>query len=381
MKKLAIIGASYLQEPLIEKAKIKGIETHVFAWKTGDIGERTADFFYPISIVEKEKILEQCRKIGIDGVCTIASDLAVITVNYVAEKLGLIGNTMECVNVSTNKHNMRLCFEKNGDPSPKSLKVKTVVDLENVELNYPVIVKPVDRSGSRGITKVEAYEELEDAIEKARDQGFEKCALIEEFATGEEYSVEYISWKGKHTFLALTQKYTTGAPDFIETGHLEPAPVDEITLERIQRVVSHALNSLGIEYGASHSELKISKNGDIKLIEIGGRMGGDNIGSALVKLSTGYDFLDAVIDVALGKEPTAQKTKNDCVGIHFIFSQEDIECLKQLKREHPDVLIEADIHEITNHKITDSASRFGYFIFAAQDLDTIKPYLPRKMEE
>lgn len=381
MKKLAIIGASYLQEPLIEKAKIKGIETHVFAWKTGDIGERTADFFYPISIVEKEKILEQCRKIGIDGVCTIASDLAVITVNYVAEKLGLIGNTMECVNVSTNKHNMRLCFEKNGDPSPRSLKVKTIVDLENVELNYPVIVKPVDRSGSRGITKVEVYEELEDAIEKAKDQGFEKCALIEEFATGEEYSVEYISWKGKHTFLALTQKYTTGAPDFIETGHLEPAPVDKITLERIQGVVSHALNSLGIEYGASHSELKISKNGDIKLIEIGGRMGGDNIGSALVKLSTGYDFLDAVIDVALGKEPTAQKTKHDCAGIHFIFSQEDIECLEQLKREHPDVLIEADIHEITNHKITDSASRFGYFIFAARDLDTIKPYLPRKMEE
>lgn len=381
MKKLAIIGASYLQEPLIEKAKIKGIETHVFAWKTGDIGERTADFFYPISIVEKEKILEQCRKIGIDGVCTIASDLAVITVNYVAEKLGLIGNTMECVNVSTNKHNMRLCFEKNGDPSPRSLKVKTIADLENVELNYPVIVKPVDRSGSRGITKVEVYEELADAIEKAKDQGFEKCALIEEFATGEEYSVEYISWKGKHTFLALTQKYTTGAPDFIETGHLEPAPVDKITLERIQGVVSHALNSLGIEYGASHSELKISKNGDIKLIEIGGRMGGDNIGSALVKLSTGYDFLDAVIDVALGKEPTAQKTKHDCAGIHFIFSQEDIECLEQLKRKHPDVLIEADIHEITNHKITDSASRFGYFIFAARDLDTIKPYLPRKMEE
>lgn len=381
MKKLAIIGASYLQEPLIEKAKIKGIETHVFAWKTGDIGERTADFFYPISIVEKEKILEQCRKIGIDGVCTIASDLAVITVNYVAEKLGLIGNTMECVNVSTNKHNMRLCFEKNGDPSPRSLKVKTIADLENVELNYPVIVKPVDRSGSRGITKVEVYEELADAIEKAKDQGFEKCALIEEFATGEEYSVEYISWKGEHIFLALTQKYTTGAPDFIETGHLEPAPVDKITLERIQGVVSHALNSLGIEYGASHSELKISKNGDIKLIEIGGRMGGDNIGSALVKLSTGYDFLDAVIDVALGKEPTAQKTKHDCAGIHFIFSQEDIECLEQLKREHPDVLIEADIHEITNHKITDSASRFGYFIFAARDLDTIKPYLPRKMEE
>ena len=70
MKKLAIIGASYLQEPLIEKAKGMGLETHVFAWQTGDIGEHSADYFYPISIVEKDKILEKCREIGIDGICT-----------------------------------------------------------------------------------------------------------------------------------------------------------------------------------------------------------------------------------------------------------------------------------------------------------------------
>ena len=73
MKKIAIIGASVLQEPLIEKAKSMGLETHVFAWAAGDIGEKTADFFYPISIVEKEEILEVCRKIGIDGICSISS--------------------------------------------------------------------------------------------------------------------------------------------------------------------------------------------------------------------------------------------------------------------------------------------------------------------
>ena len=95
MKKLAIIGASYLQQPLIEKAKSLGIETHVFAWKCGDIGEEIADVFYPISIVEKEEILAKCREIGIDGVCSIASDLAAITVNYVASEMGLAGNTIK----------------------------------------------------------------------------------------------------------------------------------------------------------------------------------------------------------------------------------------------------------------------------------------------
>ena len=81
MKKLAIIGASYLQEPLIQKAKSMGIETHVFAWAANDVGEKSADYFYPISIVEKDEILHKCREIGIDGVCSIASDLAAIKLN------------------------------------------------------------------------------------------------------------------------------------------------------------------------------------------------------------------------------------------------------------------------------------------------------------
>ena len=95
MKKLAIIGASYLQEPLIQKAKSMGIETHVFAWAANDVGEKSADYFYPISIIEKEQITQKCREIGIDGICTIASDLAVITVNYVANQLHLNANSME----------------------------------------------------------------------------------------------------------------------------------------------------------------------------------------------------------------------------------------------------------------------------------------------
>lgn len=379
--KLAIIGASYLQEPLILKAKKKGLETHVFAWAAGDVGEKIADYFYPISIVEKELILEKCKEICVDGICSIASDLAAITVNYVAEHMGLVGNPMSCVEVSTNKHNMRRCFEEHGDPSPKSIRVEGIEDLEGVSLAFPVIVKPVDRSGSRGITKLNSMEGMKEAIENAKEQGFEKCALVEEFAIGQEYSVEYISVNGKHQFLALTQKYTTGAPDFIETGHLEPAPVDEKTLHNVQQVVSHALDSLGIKNGASHSELKIDRQGNIKIIEIGGRMGGDCIGSSLVRLSTGFDFVDAVIDVALGKVPTTEKNCSRYAAVRYIFGQEDIDVLNKLKRENLDILVQEDIHKITGEKITDSGSRFGYFLFASDKMDDIQKYLPTQEEE
>lgn len=303
MQKLAIIGASYLQEPLIQKAKSMGLETHVFAWAANDVGEKSADYFYPISITEKEAITAKCREIGVDGICTIASDLASITVNYVANKLGLVGNSMKSSFVSTNKHAMRECFYANNDPSPKSILVESAADLADKEFTYPVIVKPVDRSGSRGITKLQNGNGLSDAIQNAREQSFAKQALVEEFVEGLEYSVECLSYKGKHTFLALTKKYTTGAPHFIETAHLQPAAVAQEMLEKIKRVVFHALDSLQIKNGASHTELKITPVDDIMLIEIGGRMGGDFIGSHLVEMSTGIDFVKAVIQVALGQPP------------------------------------------------------------------------------
>ena len=126
MKKLAIIGASHFQVPLINKAKEMGLETHVFAWKCGDEGEKIADYFYPISITECEEIYQQCKKIGIDGICTIGTDLGTIPVSYVANRMGLVGNSEECVKKATNKHLMRKCFEENGDPSPKSISKRGV---------------------------------------------------------------------------------------------------------------------------------------------------------------------------------------------------------------------------------------------------------------
>ena len=377
MKKIAIIGASYLQAPLIEKANQLGLETHVFAWTANDVGEKIADYFYPISIVEKEEILSKCVEIGVDGVCTIASDLAVITVNYVADKMGLIGNSLDCTLKSTNKHEMRNCFEMNGDPSPKSIRVSSVDDLNGIELSYPVIVKPLDRSGSRGITKLESADGLEDAIRGAIEQGFEDAALVEEFVEGQEYSVEYISFKGKHQFLALTYKYTTGAPHFIETGHLEPAPIDEDKLSEIKRVTEHALDSLGIKYGASHTEIKINKDGIIKIIEIGGRMGGDFIGSTLVKLSTGVDFVEQVIRVSLGEEPNIIIEQGDYAAVRFIFDKTDVDAFNRLKEERSDLLIDYEINEITENKVTDSASRFGYFIVCANSLEEVQTYLPK----
>lgn len=376
-EKIAIIGASDFQNPLIVKAKEMGLETHVFAWSDGSIGERTADFFYPISITEIDKIASVCEEVGVSGICSIGTDLGNITVASVANKLGLVANTVECVRRSTNKHLMRMTFEQNGDPSPWSYEVRSVADAMTLPLSYPLIVKPVDRSGSRSITKLVSNCGLEDAVQAAIDVSFDGAAVIEEFITGEEYSVEFLSWHGRHTFLALTKKYTTGAPAFIETGHLEPAPVPEELRSAIRDVVSHALDGLGVEYGASHAEVLVTQGGEIEIVEIGSRMGGDCIGSDLVPLSTGIDFMRAVIDVSLGREPDL--TPHDCEGnalIRFLFSEDDLSVLDGLRKRHSHLLSRYSVAEDLNRKIVDSSTRHGFFILSAENFNDLRAYVP-----
>ena len=372
MKKIVIIGANNFQMPLIIKAKELGYETHVFAWAEGAVGAAFADYFYPISIVEKDEILAKCKEIKPDAVISVASDLATLTVNYLADKLGLVGNSLECTRLSTNKYEMRKAFLANGVSVPKFAEVAgaSEEEIEKIkDFSMPIIVKPTDRSGSRSINKIENWEEaesgkLKEAIEAAVEVSFEKKAIIEEYIDGDEFSAESISYKGKHTLLTVTRKQTTGAPHFIETGHTQPAGLDSGMLEKIKKEVFAGLNSLQITNGASHAEFKITPDGKVKIIEIGARMGGDCIGSDLVKISTGYDFLKMVIDVALGKAPEfIQVSKPQNAEIRFIFTQNDIDELNKINEEHPEYLYYASpIDKINSHKIVDSSTRYGYEI-------------------
>ena len=381
MKKIVIIGANSFQNPLILKAKEMGYETHVFAWQDGSIGERTADYFYPISIVEKDEILEKCREIQPDAVVTIASDLANITVQYVAARLGLPSNSDENILISTNKYAMRQAFMDNGVASPKFAKVSEETDLAEAtaQMTYPVIVKPTDRSGSRGITKVNQLDEIPAAVKAAIENSFEKCAIIEEFIDGEEYSCECISYGGKHHVLAVTKKYTTGYPHFIETGHMEPAPISKELRDKVAAEIPKALDALQIQNGASHSEFKITDEGEVRIIEIGSRMGGDCIGSHLVHLSTGYDFVKMVIQTALGEEPTLIPEHGPkYAGIRFIFNKEDLKVYEDVQKNQPQ-LIEyvSEIEEVGEHEVVDSSTRFGYFIIVSDSEQEVKEILER----
>ncbi|MBO5364681.1 MAG: ATP-grasp domain-containing protein [Clostridia bacterium] len=281
--------------------------------------------------------------------------------NYVAEKLGLTCNPPEIMEPCTNKYAMRKCFLDAGIPSPQFVKTDSVNDRVKA-MAFPLIVKPTDRSGSRSITKVYEKKGLQNAIDRAVRESFENMAIVEEYIAGDEYSLESISYRGEHHFLAITKKYTTGEPHFIETGHVQPADLTPETEKEVEKVIFSALDALGVQNGAGHAEFRVDEKGNVRIIEIGARMGGDCIGSDLVQLSTGYDFVKMVIDVACGKKPDFTKGETvERAEIRFLFGEEDLQELKQIQKENPNrIHFVSEIEK--SDAVQDSSTRWGYYI-------------------
>lgn len=378
MNKIVIIGANDFQNQLILKAKSLGYETHVFAWEEGAVGKTNADYFYPVSITEKEEILRYCKSIRPKGIVSIASDLASITVNYLSKQLGHRAcNGEECIRKSTNKFEMRKAFEEAGIPTPQYKRVGSIDEVEANSLRFPVIVKPTDRSGSRAITKVNKIEDLKKAIDCAVENSFEHMSIIETYLQGDEFSCESISYEGEHNILTFTRKFTTDAPHFIETGHVQPAGLSNNIADRASIRIKDALNALGIKFGASHTEFRVDQSGQIWIIEIGARMGGDCIGSDLVPLSTGFDFMKMVIEIATGREPEFHKSPMASgAAIHFIFNERDYKVIQNIRKSYPNNVYRFTLNGgIGSHMVTDSSSRYGYAIFVHPSLERLQEWV------
>ena len=370
-KKLAIVGASFGQKSLYLKAKEMGIETHCFAWDKKDaVCKELADYFYPVSVFEKEQILEICKKIQIDGICSIASDICVPSVWFVAEKMGLIGNKYVEPFVATNKFLMRQAFLKNGVNSPRFTIGDDKMDLS--EFEFPLIVKPADRGGSIGVMKIEKREELKAAIERAQKVSYNNSAIVEEFVPGTESTLDMISWQGKHYPITISDTETTGAPYFSKIGYHEPSRLSPDIQDKIIQVAKNALNALNIKNGASDTEVKITDSGEIKVIEVNPRMGGDCT-DTLVKLSTGYDFPKGVIDVALNQFEEPVFPINKFSGICYL--SKETEYLKKIienRENYPDI-VQAEITDEELHFLQSSWERSGFLIYQSEKKRNWKP--------
>ncbi len=365
--RVAILGTNEYQNPLILRAREMGYETHVFGWPTGAVGEKTADVYHPVNILEYDLLWNEVRKVNPCGIASIASELAMRPMNYLLRKMGIPCNSIETETIATDKYLMRCAMQKGGVDGPKFALVTENFDEKELRgFGYPLIIKPVDLSSSRGVMKIESVDELNEAISYALGWSKKKRAIIEEFIEGPEYSGESIAYNGEYRLLAVTEKTTTGAPHFVETGHSQPAKLSQDMRMKVEKVLYKAFASMGIEYGAVHPEFRITKEGRICLMEIGARMGGDCIGSDLVPLSSGYDYMGMVIAVGCGREPSFKKIfEPKEAKIQYIITKDDLKEFERIKREEPEVLVRySDMKVITDSPLLKSADRAGYYITA-----------------
>lgn len=369
MKKIAILGASFPQRRLVEEAKRMSVETHVFAWDKGNIVKDIADYCYPISTLDKEAILKKCIEIKIDGILTVGSDIAVDTVNYVAGKLSLVGNSMDTSMVCRDKHLMRSSFKTNGIPSIKFQLIKTEKDLEKTDLKYPFMVKATDRSGSRGVTRVNNLEEAKVAFKEALEVSLNKKVIIEEYFEGVQYSMEMISQNNEHYFAGITEEFYTGPPYFVEKAHVVPGRIDEKLLLKAINLTKDTLAALKFVNGASHTELRINEDNEFCIIEVAGRMGGD-FRAEMVENAYGYNYLEDTIKIALGIG--IKKVKNVPIQFSFvkwILNKEDKELLNDLSSYN---ILDKNIYgEINESEIQSSEFRMGYVLGTSKSFPNI----------
>ncbi|OEW30112.1 hypothetical protein AJ878_07410 [Campylobacter jejuni] len=350
-KHFFIIGGGDLQADLVLHAK-KDFITHVFDYNENCFCKDLADYFHPISIADKEKILKLAIKFNIVGIATAATELGNLTVCYIGEKLNLGTNSYECAKNTTDKSLMKKVFERNNINHAKYFILKDEKDLEQIA-NFPVVVKPSDRSAGRGVVKVFDKENLKKYFYKAKDFSYNKIVLAEEVLKGRQFSVETISSHGKHQIIAITEEYLREgefANDFLETQHLIPARVNHFEKQLIESEIIKVLNAFKINFGASHIEVKFETNGGggfkkckLSVIEIATRLGGWR--DVLAYHSYGIDYLQLLIQSSLKQElkKVNTKAKNFCL-VKMIFTKEDYLFYKKIKSLYPEFIIKEKIH-------------------------------------
>lgn len=318
MKKIALIGSGILSKEIAERAKELGVESHCFSFNDNDIACNSVDYFHKVNIFSIEEIVEICKAENINGVIP-TTELTILPAAQISERLGLLGNEISVAKDITNKYITRE-------------KVKSVLGLHQPKYmlytngtyptvsEFPVIVKPIAAGGKRGITVAYCQDEVEKAIVKALPYSKVEGVLIEEFLVGgSEYSVETLSYKSKHYVTQITEKDTSGPPHCNELGHHQPANLSNDLKQKVKVVISDMLDAVGITNGPSHTEIKII-DGQIYLIEINDRPGGDHITFPLTELSTGYPYLSGIIFASMGmlegKEPI--NLKSYYAGIMFL---------------------------------------------------------------
>lgn len=304
MKKLMIMGAGIYQVPLIKRAKAMGIHTIAVSIPGNYPGFAVADEICHINTVDYEAVLKVAREKQIDGIVTAGTDVAVITIGKVCDEMGLTGLSFEAAKIASDKMLMKECYEANGVRTARFRKVGFEENLEEAiqDLEYPLIFKAVDSSGSRGITRVNTPEGIEAAVAAVKAVTRKKYYIVEEFIIGEEFGAQAFVYGGKLQFVLPHGDYVFTGDTGVPVGHFAPYNLSEDVLQDVYDQTEKAIRAMKLDNCAINADF-IMKDGKTYVLEIGGRSGATCL-AELVSIYYGYDYYEKIIQAALGEAPS-----------------------------------------------------------------------------
>lgn len=300
-----MLGGSLYQTYAIKEAKRLGYHVITCDYLPSNPGHKYADEYYNVSTIDKEAVLALATELKVDGVVAYASDPAAPTAAYVCEKLGLPTSPYKSVEILSNKDLFRDFLQKNGFTCPKAMGFTTYEDaLEHIdEFMFPVMVKPVDSSGSKGINKMTDKSQLKAFVEDALHYSRGKRFLIEEFIVkkGHQISGDAFSIDGKLVFHCLGNEFydPNCDKDFAPLGECWPFQMDHKYIEDLEQQLQRLMTLLNMKSNSYNVEAIVGQDDKVYLLELGARSGGSLI-PQVIECATGINMVTWVVQAAAG---------------------------------------------------------------------------------
>ena len=331
MKKILLLGGSAQQVIAIETAKRLGYYTVLCDYLTDNPGQYHADKFYLVSTTDKEAVLRVAKDEAIDGVVAYASDPAAPTAAYVAEQLGLPGNPYESVEILCNKDRFRAFLAENGFCTPKakgySDTAAALSDLKSGIFRFPVIVKPVDSSGSKGVGRIDSEAEAADKLAYAMSFSRGGRIIIEEFVEKLGYQIagDGLSVDGRLVFRYFANDHFNPScvNPFVPISASFPYNMPKAVQDKIHAEIQRLLTALGMRSSTYNFDMRIDKDYNVYLMEVAPRDGGNYIPD-VIRYATGVDLVECSIRAALG-EPVAIPEHIEANGFWSYFAVHSLE--------------------------------------------------------
>jgi biotin carboxylase len=313
-EKLMLLGGSAQQVTAIREAGNMGYETILCDYLPDNPGQYAADHYYNISTTDREAVLNTARKEQIDGILAYASDPAAPTAAWVAEQMHLPGNPFHAVETLCSKHLFRLFLKSHGFNCPESFSYQNVADAlkDASAFPYPVLVKPSDSSGSKGVTLLKSSDGLQEAAEAAFSFSRAHEIIIEEYV---QKSTQYLIGgdlfivNGKVVLWGLMNCYRDEQINpLVPMGKSYPPFLSDVQLRLVKETLQKMVSELPIQNGAMNVELVLDQKDRVFVLDAGPRNGGNMI-PELMGMIFDQDIVRMTIEAAMGKQIQLKETE------------------------------------------------------------------------